>query len=78
MFKKLMLMLCVVFVGSTTAYADDYKPFVINNTQIVPIHSKFTGRDHELVVVLPASYASNPTKKYPVLYYLDASKGVSQ
>jgi predicted alpha/beta superfamily hydrolase len=48
------------------------KPFVLSNTEIVPIHSKITGRDHELVVVYPSSYKNQPEKHYPVLYYLDA------
>jgi len=46
--------------------------FVLENTQIIPVQSQSTGRTHELVVVLPASYASHPEKRYPVLYYLDA------
>ncbi|MFO1388401.1 alpha/beta hydrolase [Cellvibrio sp.] len=70
--NKMLLGFVLFVTGAISAWADNYKPFVINNTQIVPIHSKFTGRDHELVVVLPSSYASNPDKKYPVLYYLDA------
>lgn len=48
-----------------------YKKFVLENTQIVPIKSK-VGRDYELIVVLPASYYTQPEKKYPVLYYVDA------
>jgi len=48
------------------------RKFVLENTQVIPIHSKNTGRDHELVIVLPAGFASNPDKTYPVLYFLDA------
>lgn len=48
------------------------KQFVLHNTEIISIHSKNTGRDHELVLVYPASYKTHPDKKYPVLYYLDA------
>jgi predicted alpha/beta superfamily hydrolase len=73
MIRTYLLVLVVLLAINTSASADQVmRPFVLNNTQIVPIHSKVTGRDHELVVVLPASYASNPDKKYPVLYYLDA------
>jgi predicted alpha/beta superfamily hydrolase len=46
--------------------------FVLENTQIIPVQSESTGRAHELVVVLPSSYAAHPEKRYPVLYYLDA------
>lgn len=72
MCKKYLLLLGVLLISHFTFADQANKPFVLNNTQIVPIHSKITGRDHELVVVLPASYAANPDKKYPVLYYLDA------
>ena len=73
MYKKYLLFL-VIFLGiSSPTFADQvYKPFVLSNTQTIPMQSKITGRNHELVVVLPSSYASNPNKKYPVLYYLDA------
>jgi len=54
------------------AFAQTERKFVLDNTQIIPIKSTQTGRDHELVVVLPASYAAHPEKKYPVFYYLDA------
>ena len=48
------------------------RKFVLDNTQIIPIASTHTGRQHELIVVLPSSHASNPGKTYPVLYFLDA------
>lgn len=46
--------------------------FVLENTRIVPLQSQSTGRAHELVVVLPSSYAAHPERRYPVLYFLDA------
>jgi predicted alpha/beta superfamily hydrolase len=66
---------CMSFTMPASAQPADKaanKPFVLGNTQIIPVQSKSTGKAHELVVVLPASYASNPGKTYPVLYYLDA------
>ncbi len=73
MFQKFLISFIVIFCFTASAFADEpNRPFVINNSQIIPIQSKITGRDHELVVILPASYATNPGKKYPVLYYLDA------
>jgi uncharacterized protein len=47
------------------------RKFVIENTQIVPVDSKYTGRRHELIVVLPSSYGKDPGKTWPVLYFLD-------
>ena len=73
MYKKYFLALVVLLGLTTSAFAQQTnKQFVLNNTEIIPIHSKNTGRDHELVVVYPSSYKTNPDKKYPVLYYLDA------
>lgn len=46
--------------------------FVLENTQIIPVRSKYTGRQHELIVSLPGSWGKEPHKTYPVLYYLDA------
>lgn len=46
--------------------------FVLENTQLIPIRSRATGRQHELVVVLPANWGKDAHKTYPVLYYLDA------
>jgi predicted alpha/beta superfamily hydrolase len=62
---------CMSFTMQASAQPGP-KQFVLANTQIIPVQSKSTGKAHELVVVLPASYASNPGKTYPVLYYLDA------
>lgn len=73
MYKKYALLLVMLLGITAHAFAQQtHKQFVLNNTEIIPIYSKITGRDHELVVVYPSSYKTNPAKKYPVLYYLDA------
>lgn len=73
MSRKLLALLALLtgLIGAASAQPAN-KPFVLANTQIVPVQSASTGKAHELVVVLPASYASNPGKTYPVLYFLDA------
>ncbi len=71
--NQFILALVVLVAVTSSAFGQQTnKQFVLQNTEIIPIHSKITGRDHELVVVYPSSYKSNPEKKYPVLYYLDA------
>ncbi len=71
--KSSVLALGLLLVSTfTNAQQKNARPFVIDNSQIVPIESRSTGRQHELVIMLPSSYESQPTKKYPVLYYLDA------
>lgn len=70
--KYLLLFAMLLGITASTFAQQTHKQFVLSNTEIIPIHSKITGRDHELVVVYPSSYKTNSEKKYPVLYYLDA------
>lgn len=46
--------------------------FVSSQIQVVPIQDPNTNRHYELYIELPQSYAENPNKTYPVLYYTDA------
>jgi predicted alpha/beta superfamily hydrolase len=72
-YRMNFFLLITLLVITASAFAQQtHKKFVLSNTEIIPIHSKITGRDHELVVVYPSSYKTYPEKKYPVLYYLDA------
>lgn len=73
MLRKYCVLLIIFFGINASVLAETAtRKFVLDNTEIIPIKSKFTGRDHELVIVYPASYKTNPGKKYPVFYYLDA------
>lgn len=45
---------------------------VLPNTQILKIHSKFTGQDYRIYVNIPATYKIESGKKYPSLFMLDA------
>ena len=77
--KKLVLLLVLLLgiAGSVMAQQTP-KKFVIGNSEIVPLQSKITGQAHELIIIYPDSYAKNPTKKFPVLYFLDAYWDVPQ
>jgi len=44
---------------------------VIENSELIDLHSEQTGRDYELIVGLPESYAKESQRRYPVLYLLD-------
>lgn len=82
MCKKTLMLFTLLLGFACSAFAQpapdknavqqEPRKFVLENTEIIPIHSKHTGRDHELVIVYPSSYKTQPGKKYPVLYYLDA------
>ncbi len=70
--KKTLLVLLLALGVSTTAFAGQpQKKFVLGNTDIVSVKSAYTGQTHELIIVYPDSYWSNPNKKYPVLYFTD-------
>jgi len=44
---------------------------VVKNSELIQLHSEQTGRDYEIIVGLPESYAKEPERRYPVLYLLD-------
>ena len=50
------------------------QPIVLGTSQ--QVHSAALGEDRTINVVLPASYAKEPAKRYPVLYLIDG--GVDQ
>lgn len=52
--------------------AEPQRKFVLDNTEIIPLKSRHTGRNHEVVIVFPESYGKEPKRTYPVFYYLDA------
>lgn len=70
--NSMLAMVLLLVSGVVGAQQESDRSFVIGNSHIIPIESRNTGRQHELVIILPSSYQSQPTKKYPVLYYLDA------
>ena len=70
--NSMLAMVLLLVSGVVGAQQESGRSFVIGNSHIIPIESRNTGRPHELVIILPSSYQSQPTKKYPVLYYLDA------
>lgn len=52
--------------------ATQNRPLVtLVGSQVISLKSKNTGRDYDLYVLLPASYAETKRKKYPVLYAMD-------
>ncbi len=68
----LITLLITMLIGYSFNIAAQSKQFVLENTEIVTIKNKLTGREHELIICLPYSYNDSITKKYPVFYFLDA------
>ncbi len=50
----------------------DGSPYVLQGTQVWAVPDPVSGRDYEVFVSLPASYATSPNRRYPVLYVTDA------
>lgn len=54
------------------AASTDGSPYVLQGTQVWAVPDPVSGRDYEVFVSLPASYATSPGRRYPVLYVTDA------
>ena len=46
--------------------------YALEGTEVCDLPSKMLGRDYQLYVYLPDSYAKEPTRNYPVLFVTDA------
>ncbi|HZL45120.1 MAG TPA: hypothetical protein VFC28_02750, partial [Opitutaceae bacterium] len=51
--------------------APQFPPFVITNSELRVLPRAANGRDYQLQVRLPASYATDTTRRYPVLFVTD-------
>ena len=47
-------------------------PYEVVGSEVWNVPDPVSGRDYQLFVALPASYADNPQRRYPVLYVTDA------
>lgn len=63
------LLLCVLL--TTPCLAQESSQYTLGNTHFKAITSS-VGKKYQLVITLPGSYHSTPSKNYPVFYYLDA------
>jgi uncharacterized protein len=63
----------VMGCGTTSAQAPkaDYPPATIGNSQLRVLQPTIAGRHYQLYVGLPASYGTDTTRKYPVVYVTD-------
>jgi predicted alpha/beta superfamily hydrolase len=58
-------------IGAAEPAAPTFPPFTIVNSQLRVLPQPINGRHYQLQVGLPASYASEPTRRYLVLYVTD-------
>lgn len=57
---------------SASSLAAEGAPYVLKGTQVWTVPDPVSGRDYEVFVSLPASYDTDPQRRYPVLYVTDA------
>ena len=71
--KFLLVIVCCLAVLAD-AKANQYKPYSMPETQVVPIRDTHSDRNYELYIKLPESYykESGKDKQYPVIYFTDA------
>jgi len=57
--------------GAASKVAAGPRKFVISRSEIIEMASQETGRQYEISVAVPESYAQEPDRRYPVVYLLD-------
>ena len=69
------LVLALALLGALQLQAEpapSYPPHVVPNTQLRVLPTTADGRSYQLHIHLPASFAKEPARRYPVLYVTDA------
>ena len=76
-FRHLALILATAVLSAMPATAADapvatVAPHILQGTQLRVLPKSPTGRQYQLHIALPGSYAENPDRKYPVVFVTDA------
>ena len=66
--------LVLVNVGGQAVRAAD-KPPEFSRLSVANVHSTCMNKDIEAAIILPSSYAVSPSRRYPVIYFLDGHGG---
>jgi len=63
----------VVFALSLEVLAapESHRPYTLDRSEVIDFHAQANGRDYEIYVKLPESYAATPTKKFPLIVLTD-------
>jgi predicted alpha/beta superfamily hydrolase len=67
----LATVLCSAVGVAAAAAAIEPQPYALKDTEVQTLHAAHLGRDYELFVSLPASYAAG-SRSYPVVFVTDA------
>ena len=80
--KKILFAITLALIALTSSAQDSeqIRNFMRNRSrvEVKTIHSKVLGADRNYTVYLPAGYADNTDKKYPVLYLLHGMNGTNK
>lgn len=57
---------------ATGGQRGDGHPYEVVGTEVWDVDDPASGRDYQVFIALPAAYAENPQRRYPVLYVTDA------
>ncbi len=57
---------------TASSNSSDGAPYVLAGTQVWSVPDPVSNREYDIFVSLPASYDSQPNRRYPVLYVTDA------
>lgn len=57
---------------ANAAPSDPPAPYVLKDTEVRKLHADSLNRDYQIFVSLPASYASRPDHRFPVIFVADA------
>jgi len=60
-----------VAAASAAEPAPEFPPHVLRNTQLRPLPHSANGSDYLLYIALPPDYATDKSKRYPVVYVAD-------
>lgn len=69
----LLVLSCLTARAGAAAPPSAPPPYQLDATEVRAIHATALHRDYQLLVALPDSYRSSPTRRYPVLFVTDAN-----
>lgn len=70
-----LTLIAVPPIARSVPAAAEGQPYALEGTQVWSVPDPQSGRLYEVFVSLPASYAHEPERRYPVLYVVDADYG---
>jgi predicted alpha/beta superfamily hydrolase len=70
---RLAIFSVIIFILSPAAFSaqETHRPYVVDRSEVIDFHAKSNGKDYELYIKLPESYATSPDKKFPLLVLTD-------